>query len=49
MKSFKELEPEIKILPEKKFIGKRMKISFSENRTYELRRNICFQNDGTQV
>lgn len=36
MKSFKELEPGIKIMPEKKFIGRRMKMSFSLDTTHEL-------------
>jgi hypothetical protein len=30
------MEPQFKILPEKKLIGKRMKMSFSDNKTREL-------------
>jgi AraC family transcriptional regulator len=30
------LEPRIEILPEKKFVGKRIKMSFSNNQTHEL-------------
>jgi AraC family transcriptional regulator len=30
------MEPRIEILPEKKFIGKKIRMSFSNNKTYEL-------------
>jgi AraC family transcriptional regulator len=35
-KTDKELEPGIKILPEKKFVGKRKKMSLADNKTREL-------------
>jgi AraC family transcriptional regulator len=34
------LEPRIEILPEKKFVGKRIKMSFSNNKTWELWRSF---------
>ncbi len=34
------MKPDIKILPEKKLIGKRMEMSFAENKTHELWRNF---------
>ncbi|MFA6126198.1 MAG: GyrI-like domain-containing protein [Bacteroidales bacterium] len=49
------MEPRIEILNEKKLVGKRMLMSFSDNRTYELwrsfmpRRNEIKNNIGTEL
>lgn len=34
------IQPRIETLPEKKFVGKRMRMSFSKNKTYDLWRNF---------
>ncbi len=34
------MKPRIEIMPEKKFIGKRIKMSFANNKTFELWRNF---------
>ena len=48
IKSFKEMKPVIKILEEKKLIGKRMIMTFSDNKTGELWRGLMRRREEIQ-